>query len=999
MEVSPPPQSSLPHAASPVGRQAALRSSTSPFAALWLALLRVRSGWRILLAIAANVLLAVTLLCAVPLYTNLFAAIELHAQLAQQPAGGTNVDVTITQTHLSTALQLREEQTVTSLARTTLSLFAPTAPSNFLVAGPLRMTSRNGFAPKANTQVQFAAYGGGQFLSHIRLLAGSLLPTSPAAQASDGVPLALVTQQMTEVDGIQVGDRLSISGPSFFEEQALIVQVAGVWVPRNPADPYWNGRSFVSSPQHDSEPFVFPVLLAPTMLAPTLSQLDSAIVTQHWTFFTQTSAITLAQMPAIADALTQFRTHLAVAMANTSFVVSILTITGLDKVLAAVTTQQQRYALAFDAVGALVLGIALVVLAVVVHVFVARDRAMLATARFRGASILQLAGSYIMVTTIAGALATLPGVMLALWLAPEIIVHFVSPAALPDTPAASAYIARELHPGQIVAPALFCLLFAIAICCWTAASTLRGDIHALAATTLASGTGAARPFWQRLYLDVFLAVLCAAGYLDLTYYGAAQLAPSPLLVSVPLLMLLAVALLLLRLFPLVTIFWTRIAIRSRGAMALLSSSQLARGRTSAALQALVVMLAIGLATLAAMYDANAQQGAASLAAHQAGADIRLVEQTTQTSAADVLVRAQLARLPGMSGVTPVYRGSVYTQVYWNVAGAALDAVDTLAIDPRSWATISGDTWQSSYASVSLASLMATMRAHEPTSPRDVAQAGTADAPLWVIVSHSFAQTQGRKPGDIFSMVLPNSYTHFSSFIVGAIVNDFPTLDPAHRPGGFIVADQRSFFAAMAAHSEANDAAIGPNEYWLHTSGNKDTLAALQRQQAELGVATIISRDALAAAIFSMPSLVGMRTLLLASVATIGLLTLLALGLQTALDTRQRRRQLLAMRAIGVSRPQVVGLLLLERAITMLFGVCGGLLAGVVVIALTLPYLTAAEPASAASREALVRALLTYPQPCALTIGPLVGLLLLAHVIISLRAARAPINLWLLNSAD
>ena len=57
-------------------------------------------------------------------------------------------------------------------------------------------------------------------------------------------------------------------------------------------------------------------------------------------------------------------------------------------------------------------------------------------------------------------------------------------------------------------------------------------------------------------------------------------------------------------------------------------------------------------------------------------------------------------------------------------------------------------------------------------------------------------------------------TRYATFVVGAIVSDFPMLYPTHASGGFILAYSADYFAAIVnvlADAQAADA----NDGWLY----------------------------------------------------------------------------------------------------------------------------------------------------------------------------------------
>lgn len=974
-----------------MGSSAFRGSFGAPFSALWLGMHLARNGWRYLLVVALNLSLVVMLFCANALYTTFLTSLALQQQLHAQPSGGVNVDVTVTHTHISSSDQRQEDQAVTTLARSTLAAFAPTPPTGFLTVAPLLLGGVNDVGPGAFTMVQFEAYDNAQLLPHITLVAGT------SAQASDDphLPNVLITQQMAQVDSVRPGDILSVRGGAFFDAPELTVRVAGVWVPRDATDPFWNGRSFRSEPIHDTDPFVFVVLAPKDALAPLLDGAQ-AITTQHWIFQTQTRTITPSSVEDIDKRLIDFRSGLAVALSGHSGIVGMRTITGLDTLLNTVLRQRQQFALSTESVGVLALGAALLILVLVTQLFVERERGLLATIRSRGASATQIIGAYLLLTAFVGCLSAFVGVALMTQFAPDLFLRFVATSAAQGAGATTGYLASQIDLLALIAPAAACVLVAVAISGWTAFNALRSNVRAIA---LAAGAEHTQPFWQRLKLDIFLALLCVVGYLDLAYYHGADAlpsgvngAPSPLLVAAPLMLLVAATLLLLRIFPLTARLWASLASRGRGATGLLASVRLTRGQTQVALQPLLLMLAIGVLALTVTYQVSAQQIAAAQSAYQVGADVRLIERATEAPQGDALIRSRLARLSSLVAATSAYRGVSHSSAFWNVVSVPQDAVDTLAIDPQTFDNVTGAmSWRSPYAKTSLADLMAAMASHERRAAASAAPIGSQANPIWAIVSQRFAQIHDRKLGQVVKLLLPDNVTQFTYFTVGAIVSDFPTMHTPGASGSFMITDEHSLFTAIGLQNEQRNVSPGPNEYWLR--GGADLPSAVEGQAGPLDVDRLVVRQRMEADLLAVPSLVGLRTLMVFGAAAIGLLTALATTMQTALDTQQREPELQAMRALGVSKGQLEASLICERLFTALFGVVGGALTGWALAATTLPYLP--MPGEAPGRlPALSGALLL---PLAAAVGLLVGLLALHGVLVSVRAARRPINLRLLGA--
>src|SRR5262249_32079130 len=129
----------------------------------------------------------------------------------------------------------------------------------------------------------------------------------------------------------------------------------------------------------------------------------------------------------------------------------------------------------------------------------------------------------------------------------------------------------------------------------------------------------------------------------------AQTGPDPLLLAAPALLLLAGALLTLRLFPLGAAIGARLAAGGRGATGMLAFSQVSRVSSAVGL----LTLSVGVGLFALNYQASLGRNVADRAAYVAGAD----ELVAVGSGAqpETKMNQLLASMPGVQGVAPIFR--------------------------------------------------------------------------------------------------------------------------------------------------------------------------------------------------------------------------------------------------------------------------------------------------------------------------------------------------------
>jgi ABC-type lipoprotein release transport system permease subunit len=934
----------------------------APWSAGQIAVRRLGSGWRMLLGVGAGILAAVVLTCTVPLYDNLITNVQVQATINQAGSAGRNVEVVAAHTGFSAALSQRQNGVSQADMHRYLGTFTQPSITSYLVTDAMLLASAGRqtldvSAPNATT-VTFDAFDYAQALPHMQLLTGHLPATS-----GSGVYDALITQQMAADLHLAPGDQ--VKGVEFGEHQnQMVVRVTGIWQPAQANDPYWNGRSFARSTSQTSG-VNYPVLIGQAALTSAMQQLPDVSVEQHWIAYTQPGRINTGNLDAVQTDIGELRAHLDADLATLGAQVAVNT--ALDHDIVQVQQQLALLALPLYIIVSQVVALTLLFVLAMAGLLVESQTGDIATLKSRGASAVQMLGSYATQGMLVGLAALVAGPLLAGALALALVRAFVPSATLSASGASSPYLVALATPWAVAVPALVGALLGVAA---VVAATQRATRLDVLAFRREQARSTRQPFWRRYYLDVGLAALCALGYLELGQFGGlglraqlGQAGSSPLLLAAPALLLLAGTLLLLRVFPVVAEASARWAARGRGVTSMLAFSQLARSSAGPSRLMLLLALSVGLGLFALTFDGSLVRNASDRAAYQAGADVRLMERSPQLPPQDARARAALSGLPGAPGVTPVFRGGGTTSF-----AEGYVPVNLLAVDPSSWAGVAGATsWRSDYADASLASLMAGMRAHQWGASVDdwtgKTGAGQSNTPVWAVISDTLASNLHVRVGDRFTLTLTGTSNLNTFFVVGAIVHEFPTLYPAAAPGGFVVMDLYDCLGAITIGDSATGPAgqpaalaptqTGPIEYWLKTTPDPvrraELDAALQQQSDALDVDSIVDRQALQTSIASNPLQSGMRGLLLVGALTAAALAVLGTIVQAAAAARQRVVQFAVLRTMGMASRQLTGLLLGEQFMVFAFGLLGGTVLGVVLATATLPFLqfgdTSLDPAT------------------------------------------------------
>jgi ABC-type lipoprotein release transport system permease subunit len=413
---------------------------------------------------------------------------------------------------------------------------------------------------------------------------------------------------------------------------------------------------------------------------------------------------------------------------------------------------------------------------------------------------------------------------------------------------------------------------------------------------------------------------------------------------------------------------------------------------------LLLVLAVGLGLFALSFDSSLVTNGHDRAAYAVGADIRFSAITENGDGIGVrdtdILMQRLQKLPGVIGVTQAYRDQVST-----TPDEGSEQVDTLAVDPATFQQVAGAvSWRSDYSGTPLTTLMSELNAHTHGS-----DAGSANAPIWAIVSTQFADHYHVKVGDRFTLGIGSTALATTSLVVGATVNEFPTLYPAAEPGGFIVVDLNDYLSVLRTDAPAgmDPSAFSPNEYWMRTTSNGSQHAKLMQQ---LTNPAIIPEENAQTQIYSLPDQMsqiagnpvsaGMRGLLLVGALTAALLAVLGSIVQALLATQQRGRQFAVMRTVGMSGRQLTLVLLGEQVVVYLFGLIGGSLLGLVLVTATLPFLQFSDTTIDPAKVGIPPYVLTFNGQ---TILYFYAALLLAFIVALVIAARYATRIGLGNT--
>jgi putative ABC transport system permease protein len=950
-------------------------------ASLSLARRRFLHNSLLLACLGLGMLAATVLFCTVPVFASSVSDIGLQQDLRSSDAVTRDIEVGA---QLSSVNAQAVQTAGPEQARLVAQFLGPLVGAGHRVLSSDKLLLQSAGSQQFDissalpVEARYLAYDYRSAGAHITLLAGTL--------PDQGVPSAvLITEEMAQVAHLQVGDALVLV-PFGDHARQLMLQVSGVWTPKDPNDDYWYGRRFTSD-QGPNQPTLFPLLVSSETFFAQLSGVPNLAMSALWDYPLQPAQIHSATLSQTLDTLISFSSQMTNRLLPISPIQQAQVNTGLDQVLSDYQQRLDLLALPLYVVVAQVLGLILLYIVIVSGLLVERQAGEIATLKSRGASSVQVLGLYLVQGAVLAVLAVALGPVLAALLARWLVFQLLPGAA---SVVSSGYLGASALTGSVFLISALAGVLSLGALTLATLRAARLDVLAFR-RELARSTR--RPFWQRYYLDVGLAVLCVAGYVELNYFGTAGgrallgngASADPLLLVTPGLLLLAGSLLALRLFPLLISAGARVAARGRGATGLLALIQMARSPLHYARLVLLLMLAVGLGLFTLTFSASLSQSQVDRAGYQAGADLRLVESPLNATPAAFDQAQQLASLSGVQAVSAARRATAQTH------GARPTTPGLLAIDPATFASVA--SWRGDYADQSLDALMSLLRQHAlPASALDP-QEFTTSPTVYALVSQSFLDASKLSVGDTFTASPSDAAFARVQFKIGAVVQNFPTMFNRNGSGYFIV-DLQDYLGIVNGGNGSN--LYGPGEFWLRTTDDSIILSQLRQTiaQPSFGFQGIVDRRALQATSEQNPLQAGLRGVLLLGVCVAAGLAVLGSLLYSGLTARQRATQFAVLRTLGASSGQLVRLLLGEQVALYLFGLVAGTALGAVLATATLPYLEFGAGQSAATIQAaqdVPPAVLTIHWP---SVAIFYGVLVLACVLALLWMARYAARLGL-----
>jgi ABC-type antimicrobial peptide transport system permease subunit len=628
-------------------------------------------------------------------------------------------------------------------------------------------------------------------------------------------------------------------------------------------------------------------------------------------------------------------------------------IEGTDSILEKFQSQVQITQAPALILTAQILALILFFVSVIVSALVEREQTAIAVLRSRGANRRQVSGSLLTQGLVLCILAGLLGPLLALGLTCLIAPFLLTPATR------DALNALTLHTGPIIHSLVLYTLGAVVAAFVTLFLSIFLSVRANILTQRREEARAThQPLWQRLRLDMLIAVLALAGY-AVTYYlestrqllslQSQSLITTPLELLAPLLLLITGILFFLRFFPRLLNWLARMAQRRQGLSSMLALAQMARAPRQAMRMALLLGLASAFTLFSLVFAASQGQRAQDLATYQAVSDFSgynnsnlpvtsLRSSTSVFSDKNTVLgnaRSALSQATSLyqqiQGVSVASVGSVnhvYLSLNAGTAQATTWSTRLIAVDPATFARTA--YWDEQDSDQSLADLM-----QQLISQRAQAiQQGVVPA---IVASTTWDQL-GLSQGMTFHLTTVSGNVSPTTYVALAEVKHIPPVDDGSE--GAILVDYQSLVAGQIQGQGMTQVTVVAqlNYVWLRSG---DDLAAVNHvraalQKPALALAQLLDRRLLSGGNAKDPLANSLISTLSIGVAATLLLAFLANLLLPLLSVRMRLTNFAVLRALGTNSSQVVGILTWELAIVLATALVLGLLFGALLAFTSVP---------------------------------------------------------------
>lgn len=939
------------------------------FPAFNLARWQIGRGWRLLGLTGIGMIATVLLACTIPLYSWLTLTAGLRDIFATPGQSDVSANAVVSQVSRS-AFNSSTDQLNAYVAQD-LGTYVDNHPRFEVLTSGLHFLT-NGQTVAGSDLLELFAQDMNAVHPHVQVVKGRL----PQA-TTPGLEIALEQDAATYLH-LSVGSQLTVQmqytipAPEGNAQNGTLqfpLRVSGIVKPLSSTDTYWHGHA--PGVTTLSQGFLLSALIPSTAFLSAIEKSETQAQTTNKSGATPTgnagASSTLQLSPNLQygwyyhidplrvdantildlrDALETFRGDAPVGAENPP-IISNMQVRVPSDALLDYNNHISVAALPTDILTALVVGLLLFFISLMADLLVQRQEAAIAVLRSRGASRSQIFTSLLVQCFLLSVLALVIGSLLVFPVLDALIKR-----TLPANQQGVLDLVRRA-PLQALLQERWLLLGAvIAIFAVTVIATYRASRYDVLMLRRETSRSTKKPFWQRLYLDIFAAVLALAAYGVSLYLVSSGLLTSetkvllqaPLILISSLLLLLAGALLFLRLFPLLLRLALTIANRGRGVVSTLGLGMMARAPQQSVRMILLLTFALAFVVFSLVFSASQAQHVSDVAAYQTGADFSgsLSGTIMESQPSTKQIEQAYSKIRGVTHVTV---GNLsFSYLSSNDATNESGAIRIVAINPDTF--VNATTWANGSNAANLNEQIKKLGILRKSVQEslDKAAAGKAAA-LPVFIDTHLADRFHMKVGSSFNLY--GSLGTYPCLVLGQVpwipsVND--NAGNGKGEDGLLVdfqsllMDYNHVYAADL--KQGSIVALTPNYAWLRTRDDASSLATVRKQvtQKPLLLGQLNDRRSLQTTMYKDPLYLNFAGVLALGAIAPVLLALVGNLLVSWWNARNRIDGFVVLRALGTSASQLANVLLSEQAIIYLTALVLGLLFGLVLSTLALPAL-------------------------------------------------------------
>lgn len=513
---------------------------------------------------------------------------------------------------------------------------------------------------------------------HINIIDGKLANPPPPELTIEDIKRpdffieAMIGSQTAAKFNVGVGDYLIFLTGWGESEKQIKIKLTAIIEPKNPEEEYW----FLMKDIFTVDGMKAPLFIPEETLFEALSLYNpSSRANYNWFYFVDPEKITSGNADTIKNALDRMERQLLASMPR------VVMFTTLDVAIKEYQDKLMFTQIPLFLIVSQIVAIILYYLVTVSNMLIERQSGEIALFRSRGASTWQIIGIYFG----EGLLITGIGAVIGPFLGAFIF------SLLGLTSAFRPLTGGSLMPVRFSETVLVLTLIAAVLCLLT---LLIPAIQAARRGVVHQRQQAARPrwvpVWQRFYLDIVLLVLGGVLYWELKERGSlltmnifGDIGMDPMLLITPLLLLMAVAIIFLRLFPIIISLATRLIRYISNTPVALGIWYMARNPVHYGRLILLLIIATSVGVFSAAFLGTLERSYDERVHYAAGSDVRL-EQFYSWNTPKATLQQRYSAVQGVEDVSLAYRGNGTVGTVFTMTDLTLLAVDPTSFKDITW---------------------------------------------------------------------------------------------------------------------------------------------------------------------------------------------------------------------------------------------------------------------------------------------------------------------------